>query len=95
MRVRNRLRNSKTQPLSRYLARRNESEHPNRHRRADGSARRNYPTRVNCAFRKQHGRIVPDQIRTIDKTRLMKKLGIIDSKAQSNVVSVLQRMFAF
>jgi mRNA interferase MazF len=57
--------------------------------------RKGYPTRVSCTFRKKQGHIVLDQIRTIDKTRLIKRLGTIDSKAQSNVVSVLQRMFAF
>lgn len=56
---------------------------------------RDYPTRVFCTFRKKTGQIALDQIRTIDKTRLVKKLGTIDSKTQSDVVSVLQRMFAF
>jgi mRNA interferase MazF len=54
-----------------------------------------YPTRVSCRFRKKTGQIVLDQIRTIDKSRLIKRLGTIDSKAQLDVVSVLQRMFAF
>lgn len=56
---------------------------------------RDYPTRVPCVFRKKQGRIVLDQMRTIDKARLIKMLGTIDSKAQLDVVSVLQRMFAF
>lgn len=59
------------------------------------SASKDYPTRVSCTFKKKEGHIVLDQIRTIDKTRLIKRLGTIDSKAQSDVVSVLQRMFAF
>lgn len=54
-----------------------------------------YPTRVPCTFKKKAGQIVLDQIRTIDKTRLVKKLGTIDSKTQSEVISVLQRLFAF
>ena len=54
-----------------------------------------YPTRVTCAFRKKEGQIVLDQIRTLDKTRLLKKLGSIDSKAQLELISVLQRLFAF
>ena len=36
-----------------------------------------------------------DQIRTIDKTRLIKKLGTIDSKSQADTIDVLQSMFAF
>ena len=59
------------------------------------SATKEYPTRVSCRFRKKAGQIVLDQIRTIDKSRLIKKLGTIDSKAQLDVVSILQRMFAF
>jgi mRNA interferase MazF len=59
------------------------------------SSIKEYPTRVSCTFRKKTGQIVLDQVRTIDKSRLMKKLGTINSKAQLDVVSVLQRMFAF
>lgn len=59
------------------------------------SASKDYPTRVSCTFRKKGGYVVLDQIRTIDKERLIRKLGTIDSKAQLEVVSVLQRMFAF
>lgn len=58
------------------------------------SAKKEYPTRVTCTFRKKEGQIVLDQIRTIDKTRLVKKLGAIRSKAQMEVVSTLQRLFA-
>ncbi len=59
------------------------------------SAAKEYPTRVACTFRKKRGQIVLDQMRTIDKRRLIKRLGTIDSKAQSEVVTVLQRLFAF
>ena len=59
------------------------------------SANKDYPTRESCKFRKKQGQIVLDQIRTIDKTRLTKKLGTIDAEAQLDVVSILQRMFAF
>ncbi len=59
------------------------------------STSKDYPTRVPCTFKKKHGHIVLDQIRTIDKERLVKKLGTIDPKVQLEVSSVLQRMFAF
>lgn len=59
------------------------------------STSKEYPTRVPCVFRKKHGYIVLDQLRTIDKERLIRRLGSIDSNAQLEVVSVLQRMFAF
>jgi len=59
------------------------------------SGTKDYPTRVNCRFKRKEGQIVLDQIRTIDKKRLIKKLGSIDSKTQLEVISVLQRLFAF
>jgi len=59
------------------------------------TAGKDYPTRVPCKFKRKKGRIVLDQIRTIDKARLLKKLGSIDSDTQVEVISVLQRLFAF
>lgn len=59
------------------------------------SAQKEYPTRVSCTFQKKQGQIVLDQPRTIDKARLIKKLGTIDSKDQLEVISILQRLFAF
>jgi len=59
------------------------------------SACKNYPTRVTCKFGKKKGQVVLDQIRTIEKTRLIKKLGVIDSESQIEIISILQRMFAF
>ena len=59
------------------------------------SAGNDYPSRVPCKFRKKQGQIVLDQIRTLDKSRLIKKLGTIDSKAQLEVIATLQRLFAF
>ena len=59
------------------------------------SAGKNYPTRVPCVFKKKLGQIVLDQIRTLDKARLIKKLGTIDSKTQLEVISTLQKLFAF
>ena len=59
------------------------------------SAQKGYPTRVSCTFQKKQGQIVLDQVRTIDKARLIKKLGTITSNVQLEVISVLQRLFAF
>ena len=59
------------------------------------TAGKDYPTRVSCKFKKKKGQIVLDQIRTIDKTRLVKKLGSINPETQLKVISVLQRLFAF
>ena len=59
------------------------------------TAGKDYPTRVKCKFKRKEGQIVLDQIRTIDKTRLIKKLGNLDPETQIEVISVLQRLFAF
>ncbi|MCX5973342.1 MAG: type II toxin-antitoxin system PemK/MazF family toxin [Coprothermobacterota bacterium] len=59
------------------------------------TAGKDYPTRISCEFQKKTGYIVLDQIRTIDKTRLIKRLGTLDSETQLKVISTLQRLFAF
>jgi len=59
------------------------------------SAQKEYPTRLSCTFQKKKGQIVLDQLRTIDKARLIRRLGTIDSKDQLEVISMLQRLFAF
>ena len=55
---------------------------------------RDYPTRVNCHFESKDGQIGLDQIRTVDKARLVKLLGELDSKTQAHVLSVLAEMFS-
>jgi mRNA interferase MazF len=59
------------------------------------TAGKEYPTRISCEFKKKKGQIVLDQIRTLDKKRLIKNLGTLDSEIQLKVISVLQRLFAF
>jgi len=59
------------------------------------TAGKEYPTRISCTFKKKKGKIVIDQIRTIDKSRLVKRLGTIDPNTQLEVIAVLQRLFAF
>lgn len=54
----------------------------------------NYPTRISCRFQGKQGQVVLDQIRAIDKTRLVKKLGRLDAQTQTEVLSVLGEMFA-
>jgi len=55
---------------------------------------RSYPSRVPVSFQGKKGQIVLDQIRTIDKTRLTRKLGRIDKRTAQKVLDVLQEMFA-
>jgi len=55
---------------------------------------RDYPTRVPVRFKDRTGKIVLDQIRTIDKSRLIRKLGIIRSSTQEKVLATLNEMFS-
>jgi len=55
---------------------------------------RDYPSRVNCEFEGKTGQIVLDQIRTVDRSRLVKKLGKISVAAQQEVLAVLLEMFS-
>jgi len=55
---------------------------------------KNYPSRVTTTFQKKRGQIVLDQIRTVDKQKLIKKLGTISSSAQDKTLNRLQEMFA-
>ncbi len=59
------------------------------------TAGRDYPTRVACDFQEKSAKIVLDQLRTIDKSRLIKNIGAIDGETQTKVIALLQRMFDF
>lgn len=53
-----------------------------------------YPTRIPCQFQGVKGQVVLDQIRTIDKSRMVKKLGSLSQVTQSKVLDSLAEMFA-
>ncbi len=53
-----------------------------------------YPTRVRCTFQGKSGQIVLDQLRTVDKTRLVRRLGRIKEGEQQMVLQVLAALFA-
>ena len=55
---------------------------------------RSYPTRVSCRFEGKDAHIVLDQLRTVDKSRLIKRLGRISPATQKRVLSVLAELFA-
>lgn len=57
------------------------------------SAIKPYPTRVTCVFKKRHGQVALDQIRSVDKIRFIKKLGVIDKKTSGIVCDVLAELF--
>jgi fido (protein-threonine AMPylation protein) len=54
-----------------------------------------YECRIACRFKGKKGLILLDQIRAIDKSRLVKKLGIVSSKTQLKLCSGLQEMFEY
>ncbi len=51
-----------------------------------------YPSRVPLSFRDKEGWIVLDQIRTVDKARLIKKMGIIENDVINKIKRVLKEM---
>lgn len=53
-----------------------------------------YPTRVSCKFQNKNGQVVLDQLRTVDKKRLVKRLGRLTPTERKNVLQVLAEMFA-
>jgi mRNA interferase MazF len=55
---------------------------------------RPYPTRVAVRFKGKSGQIVLDQIRTVDKSRLGKRLGKIDETTKGLVLNLLAELFA-
>lgn len=55
---------------------------------------RAYPTRLACRFKGRRGQVVLDQLRTVDASRLVKRLGRLDDTAAARVFSVLAEMFA-
>ena len=59
------------------------------------STRREYPTRVNVIFQRKKGQVVLDQIRTVDKSRLVKHLGRLPEPRAREVADVLLKMFAY
>ncbi len=53
---------------------------------------REFPTRVKLSFRKKTGWIVLDQIRTVDKKRLVKRLGKISDNTTKKIKGIIHEM---
>ena len=58
------------------------------------STDKKYPTRVPAVFLNGERIIVLDQLRTVDRVRLVKKIGEIDEPARRVTLERLQEMFA-
>ena len=54
-----------------------------------------YPSRVACCFQGKDGLIVLEQLRAVDKSRLIKRLGVLDEITQIEVCERLREMFEF
>jgi mRNA interferase MazF len=55
---------------------------------------RPYPTRIPVRFQRKTGQIVLDQLRTVDKIRLVKRLGTIAPNTADHVFTLLTELFA-
>lgn len=55
---------------------------------------KSYPTRIPLIFNGKKGTVVLDQIRTIDKSRIIKKIGVLDTKTALRVLEILAEMFS-
>jgi mRNA interferase MazF len=55
---------------------------------------RRFPSRVECRFGGKNGQVAVDQIRAVDKARLVKRLGALDRATSKRLVALLLEMFA-
>ncbi len=58
------------------------------------STRKPYPFRVDCEFQGRAGQLATDQLRTVDRSRLVRHLGHLDPTTGDRLLNVLQEMFA-
>ena len=55
---------------------------------------RAYPWRIPCRFQRRSGYAVLDQLQTVDRERLVKRLGALSTDTMTDVLSGLQEIFA-
>ena len=55
--------------------------------------RASFPTRINTKFKDQVGQIALDQLRVIDRARIVQKLGNIDKSTRNDILNILMIMF--
>jgi mRNA interferase MazF len=55
---------------------------------------RAYPWRIRCRFQRRSGYVVLDQLRTVDRERLVRKLGSLSGSTLVEVLGALQELFA-
>ena len=54
-----------------------------------------FPCRIKCKFKNKNGLILLDQIKAVDKSRFVKKLGSINENTQIELCNTLQELFAY
>jgi mRNA interferase MazF len=55
---------------------------------------RPYPTRVSLTFQGKHGQVVLDQVRAVDRQRLVRRIGKVSAATAQAVSNVLVEMFS-
>ncbi len=55
---------------------------------------KSYPTRVYSNFKEEEGQVMLDQIRSVDKSRLIKLLGSLDIETGQDILKILRVMFS-
>lgn len=57
------------------------------------TVREDFPTRVTSRFNHKKGQIALDQLRSIDRERIIKVLGAVDKETENNILNLLAVMF--
>ena len=53
-----------------------------------------YPFRVSCRFAGKNWHVILDQVRTVDRGRLVRRLGKLSTEALAGALTILREMFA-
>ena len=59
------------------------------------STRKRFPTRVDCFFDEREGQVALDQIRSVDKRRLLSRIGELEEDTAKQVCIKLQQLFSY
>ena len=54
-----------------------------------------FPTRIQCIFQGKKGLILLDQMRAVDKSRLIQRLGVTSKTTQTKIINCLLELFSF
>jgi mRNA interferase MazF len=58
------------------------------------SARKEYPSRVQCTFQRRRGEVALDQLRCVDRSRLIRRLGRLQEETGIEVLNLLVEIFS-